>query len=142
MKAKDKDTMSDIGGGSSKKKPPSGQKKGKLLKRKQIRKFKSMEINPDVFIEERLQQKYRELEEIMKGKTVKTNTITRQYIGQMETLREQYHMVSHGLAPPGVILPRSMSQELRIKGHLDQSSHGKRRPLSGGSFNSKYCLIG
>uniref|UniRef100_A0A8W8NFQ9 Uncharacterized protein n=1 Tax=Magallana gigas TaxID=29159 RepID=A0A8W8NFQ9_MAGGI len=137
MKAKDKDTMSDIGGGSSKKKPPSGQKKGKLLKRKQIRKFKSMEINPDIFIEERLQQKYRELEEIMKGKTVKTNTITRQYIGQMETLREQYHMVSHGLAPPGVILPRSMSQELRIKGHLDQSSHGKRRPLSGGSFNSE-----
>lgn len=129
--------MSDIGGGSSKKKPPSGQKKGKLLKRKQIRKFKSMEINPDIFIEERLQQKYRELEEIMKGKTVKTNTITRQYIGQMETLREQYHMVSHGLAPPGVILPRSMSQELRIKGHLDQSSHGKRRPLSGGSFNSE-----
>lgn len=97
-----------------------------------------MEINPDALIEERLRQKYRELDEIMKGKTVKTNTITRQYIGQMEMLREQYHMVSHGLAPPGVILPRSMSQELRVKGHLDQSSRGRQRPLSGGSYNSKY----
>lgn len=127
--------MSDIVTGSRTKKPPTGHRQGKLLKRRQR---KSKDINPDDFIEERLKQKYRELEEIVKGKSVKTNTITRQYIGQMEMLREQYHMVSHGLAPPGLILPRSMSQEFRTRGHLDHSSKSQRRPMSGGSYNSRY----
>ncbi|XP_062604072.1 E3 ubiquitin-protein ligase RBBP6-like [Saccostrea cucullata] len=135
VKARDKDVMSDIVTSSSKKKPPTGHRQGKLLKRRQMKKYKSFEINPDAFIEERLTQKYRELEDIVKGKSLKTNTITRQYIGQMEMLREQYHMVSHGLAPPGVILPRSLSQEMRTKGQ--QNSHYKRRPLSGESYNSE-----
>ncbi|XP_061182752.1 E3 ubiquitin-protein ligase RBBP6-like [Saccostrea echinata] len=135
VKARDKDVMSDIVTSSSKKKPPTGHRQGKLLKRRQMKKYRSFEIDPDAFIEERLTQKYRELEDIVKGKSLKTNTITRQYIGQMEMLREQYHMVSHGLAPPGVILPRSLSQEMRNKGH--QNSHYKKRPLSGESYNSE-----
>ena len=83
-----RDTASDQGDVRRKaKKPPSGNKSRKLLKRGKMRNYRSLEIDPNVFIEERLQQKYRELDEIIRGNTLRTQTVTRQHLGQMQTLQ-------------------------------------------------------
>lgn len=94
-------------------------KSKKLLKRSQVRKSRSFDINPDIFIEERIKRKYKELHKLLatqfSGSSVQ---LTSQQFQQMQTLRSQYVSASHGLPPSGVLVPRSLPASMRPRsGH-------------------------
>ncbi|XP_041365363.1 trichohyalin-like isoform X2 [Gigantopelta aegis] len=86
------------------------QKRRKLTKRAQIRKFRSLDINPNLFYEERLQQKYEELRELVQT-GISQHDVSRQYLRQMEVLRQQYASVSHGIPPSGRPVLRDVSRQ-------------------------------
>ena len=85
------------------------QKRRKLVKRTQIRKFRSLDINPNLFYQERLQQKYEELKQLVET-GVSQHEVSRQYLRQMEVLRQQYASVSHGIPPSGRAALRDVSR--------------------------------
>ncbi|KAL3841625.1 hypothetical protein ACJMK2_019739 [Sinanodonta woodiana] len=86
----------------------------RLLTRSKMRKLNSFELNPDIFLVERLQQKYAELDELTSSPFIDQKTLmTRHQFHQMQLLRDQYVYVSHGQAPKGVLVPRSLPEEVR-----------------------------
>ncbi|KAK3594075.1 hypothetical protein CHS0354_040843 [Potamilus streckersoni] len=86
----------------------------RLLTRSKMHKLNSFELNPDIFLVERLQQKYAELDELTSSPFIDQKTLmTRHQFHQMKLLRDQYVYVSHGLAPKGVLVPRSLPEEVR-----------------------------
>ena len=91
-------------------------KRKKLLKRGEIRKYRSFDINPDVFIEERIKQKYKELHNLLSSQFSGSQAhMTAQQFHQMQNLRSQYVSASHGLPPSGVLVPRSLPASMRVK---------------------------
>ncbi|KAJ8299552.1 hypothetical protein KUTeg_023612 [Tegillarca granosa] len=122
--------------------PRQRTKKRKLLNRSPIRKFRSMEINPDVFIEEKLKQKYEELNQLMSQNRVSDPKIhvTRQHYHQMQVLRDQYVNVSHGLPPSGVLIPRSLPGKTRPHS-ATLPLRKTRRPWSGNSYSTTNTLF-
>ncbi|KAL5007896.1 hypothetical protein ScPMuIL_016702 [Solemya velum] len=71
-------------------------------------------LNADICLEDNLYQKYKELDTILTGHFVeKTSNLTRSHIHQMEQMRQQYSVVSHGMSPRGVLIPRSLPSHIR-----------------------------
>ncbi|XP_060072348.1 glutamic acid-rich protein-like [Ylistrum balloti] len=119
------DTMSEQGHRQGKRSQKG--RKTKLLNRSPLRKFRSMDITPDVFIEERLNQKYRELHELVQTNfSDRRPQVTRDYFNQIQSLRDSYTKVSHGLQPSGILLPGTgMLCDIKPPG-MPQ----RRRPMS------------
>ncbi|CAC5375075.1 unnamed protein product [Mytilus coruscus] len=91
-------------------------KRKKLLKRGEVRKYRSFDINPDIFIEERIKQKYKELHNLMATQFSGTHAqMTQHQFQQMHSLRDQYVSASHGLPPSGILVPRSLPASMRVK---------------------------
>ncbi|XP_033751714.1 serine/arginine repetitive matrix protein 1-like [Pecten maximus] len=102
--SKPHDTMSEQGHRHRKRNQQG--RKTKLLNRSPLRKFRSMDISPDVFIEERLNRKYRELHELVQTNfSDRRPQVTREYFNQIQSLRDSYTKVSHGMQPSGILLP-------------------------------------
>lgn len=131
---KSRDSASDSGRND---KHDKGKRK-KLLKRGEVRKYRSFDINPDVFIEERLKQKYKELNNLLASQfTGSQLQMTHQQFQQMQNLRTQYISASHGLPPSGVLIPRSLPHDMRVKRGAPQGLT-KRRSKSRDTLNSDF----
>ncbi|XP_067655886.1 trichohyalin-like [Haliotis asinina] len=86
----------------------------KLNKRAQMREFRTFGLEPLETAEERLEQKYMELQQLVSGQFMEQKVaLTQNHIQQMELLRQQYAIASHGLPPTGVLVPRSMPAQFR-----------------------------
>ncbi|XP_046337541.1 trichohyalin-like [Haliotis rufescens] len=108
------ETMSDSG--------RVGRQQRKLNKRAQMREFRPIGLEPLETAEQRLEQKYSELQQLVSGQFVEQKVaLTHNHIQQMELLRQQYAIASHGLPPSGVLVPRSMPAQYR------NSSFNRRR---------------
>lgn len=89
-------------------------KKKPLLSRKKREGYKIFQIDPDLYLEGKLHQKYTELEELVSCSFVDQKShVTRHHLYQMELLRDQYQNASHGLRAAGTIIPRSLPGEIR-----------------------------
>lgn len=112
-------------------KPPMHPKKNKpLLSRKKREGYKIFQIDPDLYLESKLHQKYSELEELMTCSFVDQKShMTRHHLYQMELLRDQYQNASHGLPSAATIIPRSLPGEIRNRskrpGSAKQARHGR-----------------
>lgn len=115
-----RDTASDSG------RNDKGKRK-RLLKRGEIKKSRSFDINPDIFIEERLKQKYKELRNLLSNQFAGSQVqMTQHQFQQMQDLRVQYVNASHGLPPSGVLVPRSLPASMRVKRGAPQGISSRR----------------
>ncbi|XP_046573730.1 apical junction molecule-like [Haliotis rubra] len=104
------ETMSDSG--------RVGRQQRKLNKRAQMREFRTIGLEPLESAEERLEQKYMELQQLVSGQFMEQKVaLTHNHIQQMELLRQQYAIASHGLPPTGVLVPRSMPAQFRNRSY-------------------------
>lgn len=119
-------------------KPDKPIKKPKpLLSRKKRQGYKIFQVDPDLYLEGKLHQKYTELEELMACSFVDQKShMTRHHLYQMELLRDQYHNASHGLPSAAPIIPRSLPEDVRNKSSRPTS--GKRSQHLSGQVNRKY----
>lgn len=102
-------------------------KRKKLLKRGKITKSRSFDINPDIFIEERIKQKYKELRNLLSNQFTGSQVqMTQHQFQQMKDLRVQYVTASHGLPPSGVLVPRSLPASMRVKRGAPQGISSRR----------------
>lgn len=115
-------------------KPSSGKppKPGKrLLSRKKHQSARVYQIDPDMYLEGKLHQKYTELEELLNCSFVDQRShVTRHHLYQMELLRDQYQSASHGHMSSATIIPRSLPADIRNKSNRPMSATGPRRPIS------------
>ncbi|XP_053385141.1 trichohyalin-like [Mercenaria mercenaria] len=109
-------------------KPPHPAKKAKpLLSRKKRQGYKIFQVNPDLYIEGKLHQKYTELEELMSCSFVDQKShVTRHHLYQMELLRDQYQNASHGQRSAHAIIPHSLPEDIRNRSSRPTSA--KRPP--------------
>ncbi|KAL4225401.1 hypothetical protein ACF0H5_016091 [Mactra antiquata] len=132
-------------------KPPTHPKKSKpLLSRKKQEGYKIFQIDPDLYLEGKLQQKYSELEELMTCSFVDQKShMTRHHLYQMELLRDQYQNASHGLPSAATIIPRSLPGEIRNRSSkrpvsAKQASSGRRIDSdleSNGTYDHAYGTL-
>ncbi|KAH3886025.1 biorientation of chromosomes in cell division protein 1-like 1 [Dreissena polymorpha] len=128
-------SSSEVGSKQSSNKPPRPSsskrplKKSKpLLSRKKRQNLKIFQIDPDLYLEGKLHQKYSELEELVNCSFVDQKShVTRHHLYQMELLRDQYTAASHGLPSAATIIPRSLPEEIRTRS-MPRPSSAKRPP--------------
>jgi hypothetical protein len=108
--------------------PPKPAKKSKpLLSRKKQQGYKILQVDPDLYLEGKLHQKYTELEELMACSFVDQKShVTRHHLYQMELLRDQYKNASHGKLSAHTIIPQSLPEDIRNRSSRPTS--GKRPP--------------
>ncbi|XP_052798745.1 titin homolog [Mya arenaria] len=94
-----------------------------LLSRKKRQNYKVFQIDPDLYLEGKLHQKYSELEELMQCSFVDQKShVTRHHIYQMELLNDQYTAASHGHHSSATIIPRSLPADVRNRSHRPSSA--------------------
>ena len=112
-------------------KPPKPAKRLLSRKKKQNTIY---QVNPDLFLEGKLHQKYSELEELLACSFVDQKShVTRHHLYQMELLHDQYQAASHGHMSSATIIPRSLPEDIRRKANRPYSA-GPRRPNSAKRF--------